>query len=130
AIPARRPGAITGSTFAKSIATMDVTHRERAILQELLAGNLPDFLRTLVPVVLDSHRVPARVSTATIFAMSDYLAIGSDEDFLRVPMNLETARALAAEFHFVLPTTKMVDEIYRQAAHRFMPEPMAPGPQM
>ena len=28
--------------------------------------------------------------------MPDYLAIGSDKDFLRIPMNLHTATAIAA----------------------------------
>lgn len=121
---------MTGSSFAQAIAPLDVADRETAILDEVLAGNIPDFLRRLVPVELVSRRLPTHVSTATIFVMSDYLAIGSDEDFLRIPMNLETALAIAARFRFVLPTTKMVDAIYQQAAHRFIPEPMTPGPQM
>src|SRR5262249_58959625 len=53
-IPARAPNAMTGSAFAASIAGMDVSQRERAILREVLAGNLPAFLRQLVPVELVS----------------------------------------------------------------------------
>ena len=52
---------------------------------------------------------------ATIFVMPEYLAIGSDSDFLRIPMNLHTATAVADRFGFVLPTKKMVDAIYDQS---------------
>ena len=62
--------------------------------------------------------------------MPDYLAIGSDTDFLRIPMNLETAAAITARFGFVLPTRKMVDAIYRQSAYHLVPEPLPAGPQM
>ena len=71
-----------------------------------------------------------KVLPATIFVMPDYLAIGSDSDFLRIPMNLHTARAVADRFGFVLPTRKMVDAIYDQSTYHFTPQPLPAGPQM
>jgi hypothetical protein len=62
--------------------------------------------------------------------MPDYLAIGSDNDFLRIPMNLHTAIAIAARFGFFLPTKKMVDAIYLQSGAHFAPQPLPAGPQM
>jgi hypothetical protein len=62
--------------------------------------------------------------------MPEYLAIGTDKDFLRIPMNLYTAAAVASRMGFVLPTRKIVDAIYAQAAFHFAPEPMTAGPQM
>jgi hypothetical protein len=62
--------------------------------------------------------------------MPEYLAIGSDTDFLRIPMNLYTAAAVASRFGFTLPTRRIVDAIYRQAAFHLAPEPMTPGPEM
>jgi len=129
-IPPRPFQALTGSQFAESIAMLDGPQRERAILRELLDGNLPSFLRGLVPVELAGPGVNGRAMKATIFVMPDYLAIGSDIDFLRIPMNLETAIAIAARFSFVLPTRKMVDAIYRQSAYHFVPEPLMAGPSM
>ena len=67
---------------------------------------------------------------ATIFVMPEYLAIGSDSDFLRIPMNLHTAAAIADRFGFVLPTKKIVDAIYDQSACHFTPQPLPAGPQM
>ena len=62
--------------------------------------------------------------------MPDYLAIGSDDDFLRIPLTYPTATEIADEFGFVLPTRKMVDAIYEQAMFHLKPQPMTPGPQM
>ncbi|HZT75341.1 MAG TPA: hypothetical protein VFA27_01690 [Vicinamibacterales bacterium] len=104
---------------------LDAAERERAVLREILDGNIPSFLRTLAPVELTSHG-----ATSTIFVMPDYLAIGSDEDYLRIPMNLPTATTIAEAFGFVLPTRKMVNAIYAQAAHRFVPHPLPAGPRM
>jgi hypothetical protein len=129
-IPTRRPEALTGSQFAESISMLDGPQREQAILRELLAGNLPSFLRRLVPVELTERTVDGRPLSTTIFVMPDYLAVGSDADFLRIPMNLETAIAIAARFSFVLPTRKMVDAIYKQSAFHFVPEPLTAGPRM
>jgi hypothetical protein len=99
-------------------------------LQALLRGDLPDFLKKLVPVKLSARLPGGPVITATIFVMPEYLAVGSDSDFLRIPMNLYTAAAVARQLGFVLPTRKIVDAIYQQSAFHFAPEPMKAGPLM
>ena len=120
----------TGSQFARHITGMDAPRREQATLAAILSGNLPAFLRTLVPIALDYHAPSGKTMTVTLFVMPDYLAIGSDQDFLRMPMNLHTAFAVASRMGFVLPTRRIVDAIYRQSAFHLSPEPMTPGPQM
>jgi hypothetical protein len=122
--------ALTGSQFAAYVASMNSRQREEAILKELLEGNLPSFLRNLVPVALRYQRPNGKLLTATIFVMPEYLAIGSDKDFLRIPMDFYTASAVASKLGFLLPTRKMVDAIYRQSAFHLTPEPMPAGPQM
>ena len=109
---------------------MDRQQREAAIRDEILKGNLPSFLRRLVPVELRGQEAGGRILAATIFVTPDYLAIGSDQDFLRMPMNLYTAASVAGELGFVLPTRKMVDAIYTQSKFHFAPQPLPPGPQM
>jgi len=109
---------------------MDRHQREQAILDQLTEGNLPGFLRKLVPVKLTRELADGRTVAATIFVMPEYLAIGSDSDFLRIPMNLHTAAAVARRFGFVLPTKKIVDAVYDQAPCHFTPQPLPPGPQM
>ena len=129
-IPARPFYAMKGSEFAKTIASMDGSMREQAILAQLMEGNLPDFLRRLKPVRLSHRLKDGRRITVSFFVMPDYLAIGSDSDFLLIPMTLHTATQIAFRFGFVLPTKKMVDAIFIQSAFHFAPEPLPPGPQM
>lgn len=47
-IPPRPASAPGGMEFMQSISTMDFADREAAILNQLLAGNIPDFMRNLV----------------------------------------------------------------------------------
>lgn len=130
AIPARPSSSPDGTQFARQISHGETKERERAIEGELLRGNLPDFLRELKPVTLESRLPSGRKVTATICVLPDYLAVGSDEDFLRVPMDLHTATSVAGRFGFALPTRRMVDAIYAQSDAKLAPEPMAAGPQM
>ena len=129
-IPPRAPQALTGSQFAESVSNMDRQQREHAILGQLLEGNLPSFLRKLVPLKLSYELASGKTFAAMTFVMPEYLAIGSDHDFLRIPMNLHTATAIADRFGFVLPTKKIVDAIYDQSTCRFKPQPLPAGPQM
>jgi hypothetical protein len=129
-IPSRPATAPDGARFAASVADKDSRDREAAIEHEIVRGNLPSFLRWLKPVKLRAQLPDGRKVTATICVMPDYLAIGADRDFLRIPMNLHTATDVAKRFGFVLPTRKMVDAIYRQSAAHLRPQPMQAGPQM
>jgi hypothetical protein len=128
-IPARPSSASTGSDFVRRTAGLSELEREAVIVAELLAGDVPGFLRHLKPVTLLGRRAGKTVR-ATICVTPDYLALGSDDDFLRIPMGLQTAVAVAARFGFVLPTPKMVDAIYQQAEVHLRPQPLPPGPEM
>jgi len=129
-IPPRTSQGLSGSQFARLVSQMNPQQREQAIKDEILKGNVPEFLRKLVPVDLSCELQGGKTLTATIFVAPDYLAIGSNDDFLRIPMNLHTALAIADQFGFVLPTKKMVDAIYRQARYHLAPQPLMAGPQM
>lgn len=130
AIPERPPGAASGSDFMRRLRTLSDDAREEAILAELRRGNLPSFLRRLRPVDVVARSADGRDHHGRFWAMPDYLAIGTDDDFLRVPMSPITAQLVADQFDCLLPTRKMVDEVYRQARVHLSPEPLPAGPQM
>jgi len=130
AIPPRSWGAMTGTEFARRTAKMTGAQRQREAIKELRKGNIPDFLRTLKPVQLSQTSDTGELLMATIWVTPDYLAIGSDADFLRIPLTYPSAIAIANNFNCLLPTQKMVDAIYEQAAVHLKPSPMTPGPEM
>ena len=119
-----------GSGFARTVSGMKGVEREQAIRAELSRGNIPEFLRDFKPVRLSATNSAGETITATIFVMPDYLAIGSDRDFLYIPMSLDSAIDIVTRFGCILPTTRMVDAIYEQSACRLQPQPLLPGPQM
>jgi len=115
-IPARPANAPGGKSFAESIADLPPKAREAAIVQEILRGNIPDFLRTFVTI---------KVGDGVAYeVMPDYLAIGSDADFVRMPMMPQSAAIIATAFGCTLPTRKMVNDIYAQAAIKLEPRPL------
>jgi len=126
-IPVRPPDATTASQFLQTIAVADDDARESAIRAELVEGNVPQFLRRLVPVAMTDGPSGEHV---VVCALPDYLAVGSDPDFLRLPMRLATALTVAADFGFVLPTRKIVDAIAAQAPAHLAPQPLPAGPTM
>jgi hypothetical protein len=123
-LPARKIDAVGGAAFMQSLTGLDRDAREAAVLLELKSGNIPDFLRHLVAITVKATDAEGREHTAVYEVMPDYLAIGSNSDFVRVPMNPHTAQAFCDAFGFVLPTTKMVDDIWRQAISKIVPQPL------
>ncbi|HEY6551838.1 MAG TPA: hypothetical protein VI669_00700, partial [Vicinamibacteria bacterium] len=99
------------------------------VVAELESGNIPSFLGHLTPVKLTAGAA-STLRAATIWVTPDYLAIGSDEDFLYVPLTYYSATTVAQRFGCVLPTARMVDAIYEQSAHHLKPAPLPAGPLM
>jgi hypothetical protein len=123
-LPPRNVDAPGGAEFMHSVAGLDRDEREKAVLRELKSGNIQDFLRHLVPITVKATDVEGREHTAVYKVMPDYLAIGSDRDFVRVPMNPHTAQTFCDAFGFVLPTPKMVDDIWQEAISKIVPQPL------
>jgi hypothetical protein len=129
-LPARPPDAIGGLEFARRTSGLSSADRDRAVVAELERGNVPSFLGHLTPVKLTTHDPRGRAVAATIWVTPDYLAIGSDDDFLYVPLTYYSATLIADRFASVLPTARMVDAIYEQSAHHLTPAPLPAGPLM
>jgi len=129
-IPRRAGSAAGGQAFIASLENVSGTSRDTAIAREVLRGNVPTFLRDLAPVTFTGVLPNGRSAQITICVTPDYLAVGSDRDFVRVPLGLSAAAQIAEEFNMMLPTTRMVDAIYAQADLRLSPSPMTPGSQM
>lgn len=129
-IPARDTQAPSGSSFARSIATLVRGERDAVTTRMLLRGDMPDFLRRLKPVELHAYAADGQRLDAIVCVMPDYLAVGNDRDFLRIPMGLKAATQVATRLGFVLPTPRLVDAIYRHSDAHLRPQPLRAGPDM
>ncbi|MAM62885.1 hypothetical protein [Maritimibacter sp. UBA3975] len=129
-MPNRRAGAPTGSAFLAAVGNGSGGNRDNAIINELARGNMPGFLKELQPVVFRGRDARGASTEIVICVTPDYLALGSDSDFVRVPLGLPAAATIAKRFGMTLPTSRMVDAIYAQARVKLSPAPMQAGPQM
>lgn len=123
-IPSRPADAMGGRDFMMSIAELSPVEREAAIKDEVMSGNVPGFLRQFVTIHTRSKISDDSEVSATYEVCPDYLSIGSDDDFVRVPMTPMTAQAVADAFGCTLPTRKMVNAIYDQAPVKLEPLPL------
>lgn len=129
-IPTRSSSALSGSRFAASLQGTNEERRETMIRDQFIQGNVPNFIRRPAAVRYRAIKRSGRSSEVVMWVLPDYLAIGSDQDFVRVPMNPLTAQKIADSYHMRLPTTKMVDAIYQAALVKLDPHPFKPGQDM
>ena len=122
----RSVDAVTGSQFMQQTEDLDFSERQLAAIQEILAGNIPEGLR--VPAIL--KLVNDQGDTLLLPVAKDYFAIGSDTDFVRMPLSLPSAKAIAKQFNMLIPTPTLVDAIYEQADIQLKPQPMHPNEEM
>jgi len=128
-MPPRPPDALTGSALCAQLAPLPVGEREEQLYREVARGNVPIFLRWLVPVELRGS-IGGREHVLLFAAAPDYHAVGSDTDFIRMPMTPQLAQRLCNRFDCSLPTPRMVDAIWRQSDYRLVPQPIPASPEM
>jgi len=128
-LPPRPADAPTGTEIARDIRTLDLDARELRIQDEFARGNVPSWLRTLVPVelrrMLDGHE-----HVVVVRVTPDYVAVGSDDDYFLAPLTPGTAQRIADLAHASLPTPPIVDAVWATAAVRLGPDSIAPSPAM
>lgn len=119
-LPPRPDGAPGGSRIADELRDLDPDAWERRIIAEVLRGNVPEWLRRLEPVHLGGE-VGGRERRLTLWVTPDYLAVGSDDDFVLAPLSPAGALFLADRAGASLPTPGMVDSVWSAARTRLAP---------
>ena len=115
----------TGTEFYRATAAYGWKQRDSLAVQELLQGNMPSFLRKFVGIevsIVDS--ATGKTIKAIYYVAPDYLSIGTDKDWGRVPLTPNGAQRVADSLGCFLPTRKMVDDIYKAAKTKLEPIPM------
>lgn len=117
-LPPRPSDAPTGSEFMarNNFGNMNLKANqykmEQAILAEIERGNVPSFCR---PEKMKTLAMQKNGITVNYKAGLDYLAVGSDDNYVRVPMTPLLAQTLAKRYGWGLPTGAMTDNIYSNA---------------
>jgi hypothetical protein len=128
-LPERAGDAPGGDEISREIRTLELRAREERIYAEISQGNVPTWLRQLRPVEVrgevDGHR-----HRITFWVTPDYLAVGSESDYLLIPLSAQTAQRIADLVGGSLPTPRMVDAIWASADLRLDPIRLMPDDSM
>lgn len=125
-IPERPNDAESGDAFLSRTDGFSPAERQQAAVAEILGGNIPNDLRRLVPIILESESG----DQLTVWVTRDYLSIGVEGASVRMPLSLPSALEIARTWGLYLPTPPLVDAIYEQADLKLVPEPMPPTAEM
>lgn len=124
-VPTRSSTAVSGSQFIQANLNLSGSARESHIIQELAAGNIPDFLKNLTAITVSNS-----AGRVTYYVMTDYISIGSEQDYVRIPMTPISAQIIADAYGCILPTRKMVNDIWKNSVVKLPPKPIPPDSQM
>jgi hypothetical protein len=102
-------------------ANPDRFERELVFESWVDQGHVPDFMTSFWTLEI-------RAGSATIYVdvSRDYLCFGTDDDYVRTPVFPTTAQRILDRIDCMVPTTKIADEIWKQAATQTPPRPWGP----
>jgi hypothetical protein len=124
ALPLRRSDANPGRQAINELLDTKPDERERVIAHEILQGNVPNGWRDFAEVVFDAEDADGSKHQVTLRVAPDYLCVGNDSDFVRVPLTPYVAQLIADVTGCILPTSKIVDEIHTAAPTKISPQPL------
>jgi hypothetical protein len=122
--PSPTQTSISGSEFYKQAAAYNWQQRDSLAVQEILGGSIPSFLKKFVPVTVTITDSTGKKLSATYYVAPDYLSIGNNNDWCRIPLTPMAAQKIADSLDCFLPTRKMADDIYKAASVKPEPVPM------
>jgi hypothetical protein len=122
--PPRAKDAMPASKMVEAWNKLSKVERETAIASEMMAGNVPGFLRKFVEVKYEATDAAGKSHTVRLEVLPDFLSVGTDTDWMRMPMTPQTATRIAEMAGAMLPTPAMVDRIHAAAAVKLVPVPL------
>jgi len=114
----------TVESFLNNLVKLPVRQREDSLIYYISKGWMPDYNFRFKEVSYQYTTTSNKKLKISFWVSPDYLSIGTNENFVRMPLTPQAAQALVDQLHCVLPTTKMVDEIYKSANVKLPPIPL------
>lgn len=113
--PARPGDAPNGSAFIGSLGDRKGVERENRIFEQIRAGNMPSWLRTFHTVRTTASDRGGQSHQIEFYVTPDVVTLGSDGDNVRIPTDPVSAQRIADLFDCLLPTARMVEQLYQAA---------------
>jgi hypothetical protein len=115
-------GSQTGDDFCQSIiGLMPGQHRDDLVMAKICSDGLPEFMKTPVEITVSENG-----NILKYYATPDYICIGTDSNYVRMPIMAKTMRALCDKMNMALSTRKMVNQVWNAAQAKMIPSPNGP----
>jgi len=116
----------SATDFINEVRGVERLKRDEIAGQYLLAGHVPDHMRNYVDIVQVFQSQDGETHSLILSVLPDFLCIGTNEDYIRIPLTPLTAQIICDEWGCMLPTTKMSDIIWGAAVNKMQPLPWGP----
>ena len=111
----RGENAPDGHAYIQMVQDTGFWEMEDMTIAQILSGNMPSSLKKFrkidYTVVLSDYGQWSGKHKVEMWVLPDYLAVGNDQDFVRMPMGPLTAQRVADSLYCSLPTTFLSDRI-------------------
>lgn len=124
-IPQESKKPIKGTEFFDLVKDSTWQAREELELKLIFEGNTPERSRFFLPINFTFYdSTQNKYLDVRYFVSKDYISIGTNKDFMRIPMTPILAQKVVDHFHCFLPTRKIVNDIYKNAKIKIAPFPL------
>lgn len=117
-------GEIAGKVLAEQMTNLSADSRDLFVEACINTENYPDFMNEFVRIDVETKDRNGEIVKGYYFVTPDYLCIGTNDDFIRMPIQPTTAQRLADKFGCFLSTRKISDDVYNDAVVKLEPHPL------
>lgn len=113
---------MNGSELLLKISNVTGQAREQIIKEEIKENSLPAFFNSFFKIIVEQDG-----NKLQYFVSKEYFCLGTDEDYLVMPVTPPTIKELLIKMNCSLPTPTMVKQIYKQAEIKLPARPQKPN---
>lgn len=115
---------LTGTQFIQKVKDLTARQQDSLIVPQILQGNVPSFLHSFTQIKTTILGKNGKKIKAFYYVSPDYLAIGTNTNWVRMPMTPQAAQLIADSLRCFLPTRKISDDVFKAAKVKLQPQPL------
>lgn len=122
---------LTGTQISNILLGKSLSQREEIVTDLIVKdSNFPSWVSSKRFIKVSETGTDSEGTNVVIsfFTSQDYLSVGTDYDFIRIPLKPTTAQKILTHLNCMFPTKHMVDTIYKNSHVRLEPKPISPKP--
>ena len=115
---------LTGTAFYEKSKAYDQKLLDSLFIDSFFKGQAPEFFFNFRPITVKHTDSLGNNYTIRFYCSPDYVSIGNNTDWARVPITPMAAQLIADSLNCFVPTAKMVNLIYQKSRIKLQPIPL------